>query len=112
MKAVHLRRSLVLETAERSPDSAGGFVETWQPLGEVWAEVTPLQGREVARGGAVMSQTPHRIVLRAAPAGSTMRPRPGQRLREGTRIFTILSVTERDPAARYLICLAREEVAP
>lgn len=111
MSAPNLRRRMVLETPDRVPDGAGGFVEGWQPLGEVWTEVTPMPGREVAGGLASLSQSRLRIVLRAAPEGSTMRPRPDQRLREGARIFTILAVSESDPAGRYLTCLTREEVA-
>lgn len=111
MKAPNLRRRMVLETPQRMPDGAGGFVEGWQPLGEVWAEVSGKPGREVSGGLAALSQSGQRIVLRAAPVGSTMRPRPDQRLREDTRIFTILAVSESDPAGRYLTCLTREEVA-
>lgn len=111
MKAPNLRRRMVLETPQRMPDGAGGFVEGWQPLGEVWAEVTPIAGREVSGGPAALSQSGQRIVLRAAPVGSALRPRPDQRLREDTRIFTILAVSESDPAGRYLTCLTREEVA-
>jgi head-tail adaptor len=112
MRLPHLRRRLVLEAPERLPDGAGGFSETWLSIGEVWAEVTPLSGREVASGGGVLSQSAQRIVLRAAPEGSSMRPRPDQRLREGARIFTILAVTERDQNGRFLTCITREEVAP
>lgn len=111
MRAPLLRRRLLLETPERLPDGAGGFTRAWLTLGALWAEVTPLQGRDIAAGGASMSQTGHRIVTRAAPEGSAMRPRPDQRLREGARIFTILAVTERDPEGRFLTCITREEVA-
>ena len=51
-----------------------------------------------------------RIFLRAAAQGSPQRPRPDQRLTEGSRIFTILTVSEADPAGAYLVCHAREEV--
>lgn len=112
MRLPHLRRRLVLEAPERLPDGSGGFSETWLSIGEVWAEVTPLSGREVASGGGVLSRSAQRIVLRAAPEGSSMRPRPDQRLREGARIFTILAVTERDQNGRFLTCITREEVAP
>ncbi|HEY9021529.1 MAG TPA: head-tail adaptor protein [Paracoccaceae bacterium] len=112
MRLPHLRRRLLLEEPERLPDGAGGFVQNWLTLGEVWAEMTPLQGREVATGGTVLSQSGHRIVIRAAPDGTSMRPRSDQRLREGARIFTILAVTERDPGGRFLTCITREEVSP
>ena len=43
--------------------------------------------------------------------GSTSRPLPDQRFREGTRVFRVLSVAERDPGSRFLICQTEEEVA-
>jgi SPP1 family predicted phage head-tail adaptor len=112
MRLPHLRRRLTLQAPERLPDGAGGFAETWLTLGELWAEVTPLQGRELSVAGEMLSQNGQRIVIRAAPQGSSMRPRPDQRFLEGARIFTILAVTDRDLAGRFLTCITREDLAP
>ena len=111
MRVPLLRRRMVLEMPRRSADGAGGFVQHWQALGEVWVAGTALQGRDTVVGAAAMSQAAQRIVLRASPEGSPMRPRPDHRLREGARIFTILAVGAYDPAGRYLTCFTREEVA-
>ncbi len=111
MSEYHLNRKLVLETPERVADGAGGFVESWVALGELWAEVRPRTGREKAGGTVALATVGYRITLRAAPVGQSARPRPEQRLRDGNRIFRILAVTERDPQSRYLICYADEEVA-
>lgn len=111
MSAPHLNRRMILETPQRAADGAGGFTQSWQALGELWVAVAPRTGRDVAAGAAALSHSAHRITLRAAPEGSTMRPRPDQRLREGTRLFLILAVTESDSAGRYLTCTTREEVA-
>ncbi|MEM1004270.1 MAG: head-tail adaptor protein, partial [Pseudomonadota bacterium] len=43
--------------------------------------------------------------------GSSMRPAPDQRFREGARQFVIRAVAERDPRGQYLTCFADEEVA-
>jgi head-tail adaptor len=56
-----------------------------------------------------LSKVPYRITVRGAEVGSPRRPRPDQRLKDGTRVFTILAVTERDSDGRYLTCFAREE---
>ncbi|KPP85504.1 MAG: phage head-tail adaptor, putative, SPP1 family [Rhodobacteraceae bacterium HLUCCO07] len=111
MSGVHLNRRLVLETPERVADGAGGFAESWVALGELWAEVRARTGREKAGGAVALATVGYRITVRAAPVGHSTRPRPEQRLREGGRIFRILAVTERDAAARYLVCYADEEVA-
>ena len=107
---VRLNRKLVLEEAQRSPDGAGGMVESWVALGTLWAELRPGAGRE--RGGqfVTLSKVPYRIVVRAEPEGSPARPKPDQRFRENGRVFRILAVAEHDAAGRYLTCHAIEEV--
>lgn len=110
MKLPRLNRRLTLESPERVPDDAGGFVESWTALGVVWAEVTARTGREAVSSGAAVSLVPYTVVVRGAPVGHPERPRPEQRFRDGTRIFHIRSVAERDPESRYLICMADEEL--
>ncbi|WP_321832480.1 phage head closure protein [Thalassovita sp.] len=107
MTAPRLTRQLMLEDPLQVSDGAGGFTETWQALGTLWAEVAMRSGREA--GG--LSQARLKITLRAAPVGSSMRPRPDQRLREGARLYRIDAVHERPGSGRYLVCLAHEEVA-
>ena len=110
MKSIpHLNRALVLEEAVNGPDGAGGFVTTWHALGTLWAEMVAGSGRDPGGEEVILTSTPWRITIRAAPYGSTMRPRPGQRLREGARLFDVTAVAERDVAGRYLLCFCREE---
>lgn len=110
MSAPQLNRPLVLEAMSRVADGAGGFAESWGALGTLWAEVTPGAGRDAAGEEVVMGVVGYRITLRGALQGSPARPMPGQRFRDGGRLFAILAVTEADPAGRYLTCFAREEV--
>lgn len=111
MRPPRLNRPLALEAPERVSDGAGGFTVSWQLLGTHWAEVTPGTGREAGAPGGAVSRVPVRIVLWASPAGSPMRPAADQRFVDGGRVYTILSVTERDKDGRYLVCQAREETA-
>lgn len=110
MNAPQLTRKLVLETPATASDGAGGFIESWQPLGTVWAEIKTGTGRERAGAFTTVSRMAFRITVRAAPVGSDQRPRPDQRFREGTRLYRIVAVSERDPQGLYLICFANEEV--
>lgn len=105
-----LSRRLVLETPQRAPDGAGGYVTTWAALGQLWAEVKAGTGRELADGLVTLSSVPLRITVRASPVGALSRPQPEQRFREGGRIFRILAVAEGDAQGRFLTCIAREEV--
>ncbi|WP_238364359.1 head-tail adaptor protein [Mesobacterium pallidum] len=111
MMAPRLNRQLALEERGFVADGAGGFTESWTVLGLLWAEVNPRTGRDAAGEGAKVSTTSYRIVVRGAPVGHTTRPLPGQRLREGPRVYRIDAVTEADPTARYLVCFAEEELA-
>ena len=104
-----LSRRLTLETRERVPDGAGGFVEAWVALGDHWAELKPGKGRELDRDFVAAMSVPWTITVRAAPVGRASRPRPDQRFREGARAFRILAVAEADRAGRFLTCHALEE---
>ena len=109
MKAIDLNRALVLETPTRVADGAGGFVLTWVAVGTLWGEVRPGSGSDKAGVEISLATVPYRITVRGAAVGSPARPKPEQRLRDGTRVFLILAVTERDADGLYLTCFAREE---
>ncbi|MGR3371160.1 head-tail adaptor protein [Pseudooceanicola nanhaiensis] len=104
-----LNRKLVLEAPVRVADGAGGFVETWVALGEVWAEVIARSGRVHDGGGLPLARTSYKVTVRSAPVGSDARPLPQQRFREGARVFRIETVADRDLAGAYLTCFVREE---
>lgn len=109
MNAPLLNRKLLLEHAVQTPDGAGGFSESWASLGTLWAEVVAGTGSEKAGEFITVSSVPYRITVRAAPVGAPSRPKPDQRFREGTKLFRIKAVSERDPQARFLTCFAYEE---
>lgn len=111
MKPPHLNHSLILEAPLRVADGAGGFTNEWQSLGVIWAEIRAGSGRELAASATTVSRVPYRITVRAAPYGAPSRPVPGQRLRDGDRIFQINAVAEKDANAQFLVCFAEEEVA-
>ena len=110
MPLPRLNRRLTLETPERVSDGSGGYVETWNSLGVVWAELRPRTGRETVAQAAPVSSVSYKIILRAAPVGHPARPLPGQRLRDGARLFHIHALTEYDVGGQYLTCFAEEEV--
>lgn len=112
MTRVMLNRRLVLEQAERAPDGAGGFAETWTVLGTLWGEVKPRTGRFANGEVGALSVTGFRITVRGTPVGASNRPKPGQRFVTNNRVFRIEAVTERDGAGLYLLCHCEEELAP
>jgi head-tail adaptor len=110
-RAVRLTRRMMLETREAAADGAGGQAVSWRALGALWVEATPRTGREVFAGERPGGRVQWRMVVRAAPMGAPSRPRPDQRLREGARVFDIVTVAERDPEGRFLEIIAEEGVA-
>ncbi|EPX81942.1 Gene Transfer Agent protein [Salipiger mucosus DSM 16094] len=108
---MHLNRELELVAAQPAPDGAGGFAETWQKIGTLWAEIRPRRGRESKGEAGAVAVGRFRITVRGAPQGASARPVPGQRFRMGARLFRILAVTEREPGGMYLVCETQEEVA-
>ena len=94
------------------PDGSGGHEEQWQALGTLWAEVTAGTGRDAPVEEFTRATVTYRITVRGAPVGAEQRPLPDQRFRDGSRLFRILAVAERDAAGRYLLCFAREEGTP
>jgi head-tail adaptor len=109
---VRLLRRLVLERRVSEPDGAGGYAVTWLPLGTLWADVRPRGGREEFVAGQPRPRIKYRVLVRAAPPGAASRPATDQRLREGERIFSILTVAEHDIGGRYLEIIAEEGVLP
>lgn len=109
---VRLSRQLTLEAQERVPDGSGGVETVWRTLGALWADVSPRSGREAFVAGRAMPRMRYRILVRAAPVGAASRPRPDQRLREGERVFDILTVAEHDARGRYLEITAEEGALP
>lgn len=106
---LRLTRQLALEAPTRSADGAGGFVESWELLGTLWADIQPRSGRETSGTAGPISKVGYKIIVRAAPVRSAQRPKPEQRFREGTRVFRITAVTEHDPEGRFLVAYAEEE---
>ncbi|MBP1805511.1 head-tail adaptor protein [Rubellimicrobium aerolatum] len=107
----HLRRRLLLEEPLRQPDGLGGYTRAWTELGALWAEIAPGAARVTAEPAGTHVTTPLRITVRGAAPGASSRPRPGQRFRDGQRLYPIRLVTEADPQGRYLLVLASEEAA-
>ncbi|OAN94467.1 head-tail adaptor protein [Sulfitobacter geojensis] len=110
MSTPRLTHPLELEAPERVSDGAGGFTENWVVLGTHWAQLVARSGRETASRGTAVSRVGYKIIVRSVPLGSVQRPKPQQRFRTGTRVFTIQAVADYDAACRYLTCFAEEEV--
>ena len=109
MSLPRLNRLMVLEGPQRTPDGAGGHETTWTTLGSLFVDVMKGTGRQSIGQIAPLSRGTFRAIVRAAAQNSPSRPKPGQRLRVGNRLFRIDAVTEYDRGGLYLCCYVVEE---
>lgn len=111
MGQITLSQRLMLEEAVQTPDGAGGYLTSWHTIGVLWANVDARSGRVRDGGAATLSVVRYRIVVRAAPVGSDMRPSADQRFLDGVQAYVIDAVAPHDVAGLYLECWARVEMA-
>lgn len=102
MQAPKLTHQFALEDPVRTPDTGGGAVIAWTPLGTLWGALEARSGSEGLSGTRPVSRITHRVIVRSAPAGSPQRPRAEQRLRRGDRLFAIVAVTDYEGMASHL----------
>ena len=109
MRLPRLTRLMVLETPVRIQDGAGGHTTNWTPKGSLYVEVKPGAGRQARGEITALSRLTCRIITRAAAIGTASRPVPGDRFREGSRLFRVDAVAAYDRGAHYLTCYTVEE---
>lgn len=98
-----LRHRLTIEAPQRVADGAGGFVETWQAVADVWASIRPRGGGENLAGDRPSGHVTHEIWVRRRDIVT-----PRVRFRQGTRIFEIRAVLDVDERRRRFRCLCKE----
>ncbi|MEL6587053.1 MAG: head-tail adaptor protein [Pseudomonadota bacterium] len=104
-------RRLVHQVAVRTPDGAGGHTRRWEERGAIWGDVRMRSG---GLGQSDFGHSPRlrlRILTHFVPHGHPTRPEPGQRLRDGARIFAVEAVQETEGRAKHLVVLASEIAA-
>jgi len=82
-----LRHRVTIQQLTISQDAYGGIIETWADLRTVWAEVSPLSGREFWEAQQINSQIEGKIVVRYM-AGV----KPDMRVMFGSRYLYIEAV--------------------
>lgn len=107
LNAADLTTALVLEERVLSPDGGGGWTESWQPLGTLWADLRASRGSEREQGGRAYARVTHSAHVRAAPPDSPRRPRADQRFVAGGRVLNILAVAEAG-SPDFLTCWCEE----
>lgn len=107
MRLGDLRHLLHIERVTQTRDDDGAVVETWAPLAEAWAAVTPMSGRKLEIAQRQEPRVSHQVVMRYRPDFGV-----GDRFRLGKsgRVLHVLGITTRDELNDEMTILC-EEVA-
>ena len=94
MQAGRLRERITIQRPVRVSDGHGGMVLSWADVATVWAEVVPLNGRELLLAGQMQSAVNMRVRMRyRAGVGADMRAK----LPDGRLLYfgSVIDVEER-----------------
>ena len=99
--------SKLISIQEETPtrDSFGGYELDWNTVVDVWANITPLRGREILASDMLQSVISYRFIIRYNPDFNVT---SDMRIVYGTRIFNIRSVAIADEDSRFLAIIADE----
>ena len=61
---MNLNKLVKIRRRTTTQDAAGQVRETWQTIGEVWASLRPLSGREYYSASGERSEITHEIIIR------------------------------------------------
>ena len=91
MRAGKLRHRVEIQASTPTQDATGQPIDSWATVtgGTVWAAIEPISGREFVAAGSFQAEVSHFITLRW---DSTITLTPRNRVKFGTRYFSIVSV--------------------
>lgn len=108
MKIGALRKQIIVQVEQPTADGAGGYALAWAAVATVWAELTPLTGREINFAGHQEGRATHKIVIRWR---KDLTLTTGMRLLYGARVFNIRSILNEGESDRQATLLAEEGAA-
>ena len=98
-----LRHRLILEAPTQRPDGGGGATISWSEQATVWADIRARRGGERDQADRPDARLQLQVRIRYRRDVST-----AMRLRDGTRVFNILSLFDEDGRERFLTCVCEE----
>lgn len=108
MKIGDLRKQLIVQAEQQTPDGAGGYALAWTTLASVWANISPLTGRELYTAGHQESRVTHKVTMRWR---KDLAITPDMRLLYNERVLNIRAVINEGERNQYAILLVEEGAA-
>jgi SPP1 family predicted phage head-tail adaptor len=99
-----LRHRVTIQSVTRVPNGSGGYTTTWAPVGEVWAAVEPLEGRERIQAMQTDADVSHKVTMRYR-AGVTAAMRV---LHEGRVLDVVAPPIDHEERHQSMVLLCRE----
>lgn len=100
-----LNRRLVLEAPVETDDGAGGVTRSFSAIVTLWASVTPVSAQEEIEAARLGARVTHRISIRFSSDITTR-----HRFRDGSAIYRIVSLRDRDGRKRFVDIAAEERI--
>jgi SPP1 family predicted phage head-tail adaptor len=101
-----LNQRVELQSATTTCDAMGQPVQTWATVATVWAEVSPLTGREFDAASAANSEVELKVIIRYY-SGLTSH----WRLLHGTKVYQILTILNLSSGKKDLKLMCKEQPA-
>jgi SPP1 family predicted phage head-tail adaptor len=100
-----LRKQVSIQSETKTPDNAGGYTLAWTTLATVWANITPISGKEVFAAGHLEGHATHKVTIRWR---SDLVLTPDMRLSYNSRTFNIRAVLNRGEENKQFLLYAEE----
>ncbi len=105
LKANGRHKVTLQKLGERIDDGAGGGSIPFEDVKHISADIDPVSGRELLRGGATEVFFTHRVMTRYFPG-----VKPHWRIKYGDRMFDIKAVNDFEERHRHLELMCEELV--
>ncbi len=108
MKIGDLRKQIIIQQEQQTPDGAGGYELAWNNVATVWAEIVPVSGNEIYTSGHLEGHVTHKITMRWR---GDLAITTDMIAVYNMRIFNIRAVINQDEANQYASLLVEEGAA-
>lgn len=102
MRAGDLRRRITIQQRSSSTDELGQPTTEWTDVATVWADVSPLSGRELLAAQAARAQINGMVTIRYQRQFSDPVAMAARRILYGSRILNITSSRDVDEMHQYI----------
>lgn len=105
MNAEKMRHRITFQQQSPEKDALGGYGDVWTDVVTVWAQITPLSGREY------FSQVRENVISHKIYCRYHSGISPKMRIKFGERIFRILSVMNWEERGQGLTIMCEELIS-